>query len=354
MSERQQLQHYSRREFVKNTVAAAAVASLGADAGLAAVAERDEADRATKSERPRIGCVSWCFHRFDSGTDPTEAIEQIGSMGFDGIELILLDRKDIKNFWTTARIADVNKRLEKYRLRVPQFVIFQPVVQGLTSTNADERKRNLDYFEEGCRIGRQLGSPMVNIVAPWPRELTSPPGANTYLPRYCDLPHGKPGEKFHINMAAGFNWEELWPNFIETIKACLDRAKRHGMALSIEHHTHTMVHDATAFLRLWDSIRDPALGYNLDAGWTLLQREYPPVAIHKVKRRLVNAHLRDIDGSLLKFVHIGQGVMDFQAIAATLQSVGFTGFATLEQDKHPGDMAATCRRYLAMMRQYFA
>jgi sugar phosphate isomerase/epimerase len=45
------------------------------------------------------------------------------------------------------------------------------------------------------------------------------------------------------------------------------------MRLSIEHHTHTMINDATAFLRLCDAIRDPALGYNLDAGWTLLQRE---------------------------------------------------------------------------------
>ena len=43
--------------------------------------------------------------------------------------------------------------------------------------------------------------------------------------------------------------------------------------------------------------------------------------------------------------------MDFQAVADALQATGFTGFISLEQDKHPGDMRATCQRYLEIMRQ---
>jgi len=43
--------------------------------------------------------------------------------------------------------------------------------------------------------------------------------------------------------------------------------------------------------------------------------------------------------------------MDFQAIAQALRAVGFTGFCSIEQDKYPGDMEETCRRYLAMMRE---
>jgi sugar phosphate isomerase/epimerase len=174
------------------------------------------------------------------------------------------------------------------------------------------------------------------------------------LPRYYDVPTGAPNTKFHIEMAAGFDWDALWQTFVETVKACLERSKAHGMKLSIEHHTHTMIHDATAFLRLWDAVRDPALGYNLDVGWTLSQREYPPVAIHKVKRHLMNLHLRDIDGMMRQFVHFGQGVMDFQAIADALAAIGFGGFLSLEQDKFPGDMQETCRRCIAEMRACLA
>ena len=109
-----------------------------------------------------------------------------------------------------------------------------------------------------------------------------------------------------------------------------------------------------SFLRLWDSIRDPAFGCNLDCGWAMNQREYPPVAIQKVKNHLMNLHMRDIDGLMREFVHVGDGVMDFGAIAEALKAIGFQGFLSIEQDKLPGDMKATCKRYLELMKGYLA
>jgi sugar phosphate isomerase/epimerase len=300
--------------------------------------------------RPRVGCTSWCFHSFAGGSDPEEAIDVIGEIGFEGIDLILLARDDIQSFWTEERISRIKRQLDRHKLEVAQFVIFQPVIEGLTSTDAEVRQRNLDYFEDGCRIGSTFGAPILNIVAPWPRELSRPGGG--YLPRYYDLSGAKPGEKFHIDIVPGFDWERLWETYVESTKACLERVKAHGMKLSIEHHTHTMIHDATAFLRLWGAIRDPALGYNMDVGWTLSQREYPPVAIQKVKTHLMNLHMRDIDGLMREFVHVGDGVMDFEAIVEALKAIGFQGFLSIEQDKLPGDMKATCKRYLEMMKGY--
>jgi len=302
--------------------------------------------------RPRVGCCSWCFHSFVGGSSPEEAIDIIGEIGFEGTDLILLARDDIRNFWTEPRVSSIKKQLERNKLEVAQFVIFQPVIEGLTSTDAAVRQRNLDYFEDGCRIGRQFGAPILNIVAPWPREMSRPGGG--YLPRYYDLSNPKPGEKFHIDIAPGFDWDLLWQTYVESTRACLERVTAHDMKLSIEHHTHTMIPDATTFLRLWDAIRDPALGYNMDVGWTLSQREYPPVAIHKVKHHLMNLHMRDIDGLMREFVNVGEGVMDFEAIAEALKAIGFQGFLSIEQDKHPGDMKATCRRYLEMMKGYLA
>ena len=285
------------------------------------------------------------------GVNPEPAIDIIGGMGFDGIELIVSARSDFDTYWTEAALSRIRRQLDKYKLVVSQFVLFHAVVEGLTSLDRDERNRNLDYFERGCRIGRKLDAPLMNIVAPWPRELTGPV---PYLPRYYEIPNPKPGEKFHIDIAPGFDWEKVWDNFVQTTKACLERAKAHGMKLTIEHHTHTVIPDATSFLRLWDAIRDPALGYNLDTGWTLSQREYPPLAIYKTRRQLMNLHVRDIDGMMRQFVHFGEGVMDFRAIADALKSIGFSGYLAIEQDKHPGDMKATVELYLKTMRQLLA
>src|SRR5262249_1298814 len=159
--------------------------------------------------------------------------------------------------------------------------------------------------------------------------------------RYYEITKPKKGEKFHIDIAKGFDWDKVWDAYAEATRGCLERVKRHGMKLSIEHHTHTMVPDAMSFVRLCEQVRDPALGYHLDAGWTMMQREYPPLAIHKVQKYLMNVHARDIDGLMRQFVHVGEGVMDFAAIVEALKAVGFRGFMSIEQDKHPGDMQST-------------
>ena len=114
-----------------------------------------------------------------AGAKPEEAIDIIGSLGFDGIELIANSRNDVQEYWTDDTISRVKKQLEQNRLMVPQFSMFQPVVEGLTSRDPEERKRSIDYFEAGCRIAAKLGAPMVNIVAPRARELRA---STEYLP----------------------------------------------------------------------------------------------------------------------------------------------------------------------------
>jgi sugar phosphate isomerase/epimerase len=331
---------FNRRQFLGLTIAAMATTPF-----LTRAAE-------SASGRPgkiQLGCVSWNFHSLGPSADPEEAIDIVGGLGFDGIELIATSRGDFKTFWTDERVDRLKLKLERSKLRVSQFAMFQPVVEDLSSARRDERDQALDHFESGCRLAAKFNAPIVNIVAPWARELKGP---NTYLPRYYEVESGAPATKFHIDIAEGFDWDLIWNTFVETVKGCLSRAKAHGLKFSIENHTHTLLPDTGSLLRLWDVIRDPALGVNLDAGWIQLEREYPPVAIHKLKGHLMNLHLRDIDGLMRSFSAIGHGVMDFRAIVQALHQTGFQGFASLEQDGHPGDpdMKDTCRLYLRTLR----
>src|SRR5262249_20814053 len=151
------------------------------------------------------------------GVDPEPAIDIIGETGFDGIELIATASKDIKEFWTDARIDHIKQKLDRHKLRVSQFAMFQPVAEGLSSTKPDVRNQALDCFEGGCRIAKKLDSPIVNIVSPWALELKGP---SYYLPRYYDIEKPKPDQKFHIDIADGFDFERVWSGFVETIKAC--------------------------------------------------------------------------------------------------------------------------------------
>lgn len=111
---------------------------------------------------------------------------------------------------------------------------------------------------------------------------------------------------------------------------------------------------ADSFLRLWDSIRDSAFGFNLDCGWAMNQREYPPVAIYKTRQHLMNLHLRDIDARMREYVPVGEGVMDLKAIADAVKAINFRGFLSLEQDGAANEMKDVCRRYIGLMKEYLA
>src|SRR5438874_889950 len=109
----------------------------------------------------KVGCVSWCFHSFAAGTNPEEAIDIIGELGFDGIDLIALAPDDLTGYWHDATLDRLKAQLERHGLHVAQFVLFQPVVEDLTSADPTLRERSLDNFETGCRIGRALGAPIL-------------------------------------------------------------------------------------------------------------------------------------------------------------------------------------------------
>ena len=55
-----------------------------------------------------------------------------------------------------------------------------------------------------------------------------------------------------------------------------------------------------------------------------------------------------------EYVEVGEGVMDFKALADALKATGFGGFLSLEQDGFNGDMREACWRYVSMMKEYLS
>ena len=100
----------------------------------------------------KVGCLSWVFHSLGPSADPEPAIDIIGGLGFDGIELIATSGGDFKTFWTDERVDRLKQKLERNKLRVPQFAMFQPVVEDLSSARREEREQALEHFESGCRL----------------------------------------------------------------------------------------------------------------------------------------------------------------------------------------------------------
>ena len=104
--------------------------------------------------------------------------------------------------------------------------------------------------------------------------------------------------------------------------------------------------------RVLEAIDESLLGICLDTGHSLYAGFDPLEVYRKHSRRVCYIHLKDIDAVTLRsavrqrigfyeacargvFCNLGDGVMDFAALKRELEKSGYSGWATVEQDRGP-------------------
>ncbi len=141
-----------------------------------------------------------------------------------------------------------------------------------------------------------------------------------------------------------------------SIQACLPFAAEHGVTLVLENHYKDGFWNYPEFAQPMDIFCDlveavgehPSFGVNYDPSNTLLAGEDPLELLARVKHRVVTMHASDrylkhgtledlareegVTGYAERLAHgeIGQGMNDYDAIFATLNSTGFDGWISIE------------------------
>ena len=216
----------SRRNFL---AAAGAACALGSPARSAM----------NRSRSPmRLGCVSWAFRSIGEGPPWDTAIRTVGDLGFSGIELIVARAEELTTHWNDRTLAGVRGLLDRTGLTCSQFVLFQNAVAGLGSRTISEKRTALRTFQRACAVAKALGGRIINIVAPWPSDITGP---HAYLPRYYAIPEGTdappPAKKFHLNVPTSFPAGQAWEEFVAVMREATAMAKDHGLKFTVENHT---------------------------------------------------------------------------------------------------------------------
>ncbi|MEJ0096705.1 MAG: sugar phosphate isomerase/epimerase family protein [Bauldia sp.] len=136
--------------------------------------------------------------------------------------------------------------------------------------------------------------------------------------------------KLKITLPEGFSWKAHWENYLDSVRRIAAIAKEHGLRVALENHANVMSPQVDSLLRLLDHVPEDNLGVNLDIGWTFIQREDVPWAIHKLGDKLFHIHARDGDGLMCYRLPIGQGILDWPAIGRAADAVGFDGYLSVE------------------------
>jgi len=295
----------------------------------------------------KIGCGAWCFTR--TYKPPFEkAIETAGNLKFDGIELVCFSESDMDEYYTPGKIRELVKLYRAYDLSLSQFTIWASMVEGLVSFDKQEKQKSLIVLEKACKIARNLGAKIISTVSHWPKGLKAP---ISYPPRYIYT--WVPGidqfsPKLRFDLPKDFLWEEIWENYMDSMRTCANIAKENDLFFALESHPLVIISSTDAYLRLFDKVASPALGANLDTGCPLALREYLPITIHKLRGKLLHVHARDGDGLLCYHLPPGLGIIDWDSVMEALNEVGYDGFLSIELTNYeePEKYAKFAKEYL--------
>ena len=166
-----------------------------------------------------------------------------------------------------------------------------------------------------------------------------------------------------------------------SIQACLPFAAEHGVTLVLENHYKDGFWNYPEFAQPMDIFCDlveavgehPSFGVNYDPSNTLLAGEDPLELLARVKDRVVTMHASDrylkhgtledlareegVTGYAERLAHgeIGQGMNDYDAIFATLNSTGFDGWISIEDGVDgPEQLERSVAFLRAKMREHFS
>jgi sugar phosphate isomerase/epimerase len=278
-----------------------------------------------------------------------EAIENAAQLGFDGVELIAMDSSELTEYYTRDRIRQLRTAVAARKLTISQFAVYSTACQGMASLDPAVKARDIDVFKRGIDVCYELGSEIINLVSHWPFGMQAPV---EYIPSYYyPIARGlirSPSPKLKMSLPRDFDFAAIWSNYLDSLGTVAQMAADRGLRLSVEGHAHVIVSGTDAMLRMFDQVDDPALVINFDTSWHFALREYLPMSISKLGKRIAHVHVRDADGLLFYSAPVGQGIIDWDGVVEALRDIGYEGFLSFEWGGYDDyiDIAREAKEYV--------
>jgi len=278
----------------------------------------------------KLGAAVGCFTVNHYAPPYEEAVRTIGEMGFDGLELIAFTAEDLNGYYTKERNKNLRAMIDGYGMQLSEFILYAYAVVGLLHPDAAKRQESIDFFRRGLDVAAELGADTINIVSNWPDELKAPiPYAPLSIHPY--MPGFKNFEPKHtLELPQNFDAPAVWDRYIGSLTRLVELCEQYKIRFALEGHANVVIGTTDAMLRAFDRIPSPYFGTNFDAAWQMMQREYLPWSVYKLRDRIFHVHLRDTDGLICYNYPVGQGVIDWNGFVRALKEVGFNGFLSME------------------------
>lgn len=264
-----------------------------------------------------------------------EAVRRIADHGYEGVELLADEpHAYLPEFDAAARealetaldetglaVSNVNANTTVgYYDDAPPSAFFDPTI--ITSDD-EERSWRVNYTKRAIDLAATVDAPAVCVATGRPLPGNPPEQAREYL--------------------------------LESLAEITDYAETKGVSVGIEFEPELLVECTDEVMELVDEVGSDALGVNLDVGHAAVYGDDPAASIRQCAGNITGVHLEDIDGGIHgKHYHKipGEGDLDFDAMFAALDDIGYDGFATLELYTYPDEPDAAAAAAIDALERY--
>jgi len=301
----------NRRTFLKKSAQTAAGISAGL-AGLAVLSsnhacnsrqEKAPEHQGGSQRRNPIGVSSYSFWQFNGPKEdvPIEkCIDDAARMGFDGIELLLVQMTSEEN--------DYLQNLKRRAFHAGLDLMGFSTHQGFVFPDLENRQENVDKTIHQIELAYKLGIPTMRLNTGRWRTIES----------FDELMENKGMEP----VLEGYTEEDGFRWVIDSIAQCLPKAEECGVVLGLENHW-GLGRTAEGVLRIVDEINSPWLQVTADTG-NFLEDQYRQLEMLAPKTFLVQAKTYYGGG---KWYTLD---IDYKRVADIFRKVNYKGYVSLE------------------------
>lgn len=215
--------------------------------------------------------------------------------GYDYIELSIdatpprLERLQ----WPAAQIDDLHRLFAKYSTRFYTMALTANRFYPLGDFDAAVRRRGVAIVKSGIDLAVKLGVRLIQIAA-------------------YDV-YGKAGNA------------ESHQNFIQSIRQCAAYAERNLVPLSLELMDIPYANTCDKLLQLIEQVDSPYLRIYYDIGNAAATEIDNAAQIKKGGKYIAAVHVKDAVVGNCRSIPYGEGVVDFDRCAATLEMIDYAG-----------------------------
>lgn len=320
----------NRRDILKSLAGLAVTAPLAACSSTKAITSEDTSLKkptsVTKQKKHNpIGTSTYSFWRFNGKRDAVSmeyCIEQSARMGFDGVELLLIQMTSEENAYL--------QKIKRLALHAGLDLYGFSTHQGYVRPDKEYRDENIAKTIHQLELAYQLGIPTMRLnTGRWGTSesfdaLMANKGIEPPIDGYTE--------------EDGFQW------VIDSIEKCLPTAEKCGVVMGLENHW-GIGRTAEAVVRIVEEINSPWLQITLDTG-NFLEDQYRQYELMAAKTVLVQAKTYYGGG---KWYSLD---IDYAKVGEMMRRHDYKGYISLEYEGK-GDALVECPKSLEMLRQHF-